>query len=293
MTKNWQAYAMTFFKGMAMGAADVVPGVSGGTIAFITGVYTRLINALGSIGPDLLRVWREQGISGVWHRIDATFLVTLFAGILTSVVTLAGILKYLLENQPVLIGSFFFGLVAASVVVLLREVPRWHITSYLLLGAGIIAAVLISIVPGLQGSHGLWFMFFAGALAICAMILPGISGAFILLLLGAYHQVLAAVHEFDLVVLAVTGAGAVVGLLTFTHVLKWLFAHYYGAMMALLTGFVAGSLYKIWPWQVNGVHLMPWADAAEHVSVGLLLIGAGIALVLVMTWLGRNAKHES
>lgn len=271
-------YVIVYLKGMMMGAADVVPGVSGGTIALITGVYTRLINALGKVGPQLWLTLRAQGWRAAWRELDGAFLFSLAAGILTSVLTLAGVLKYLLTSQPIPTAGFFFGLVAASVVMLLAAVKKWTPLRVLLFLLGVVIAVLIALAPVLHGAHGAVFLFFAGALAICAMILPGISGAFILLLLGAYETVLGAVHHFDLGILAVVAAGAVCGLLAFTHVLKWLFARYYMGMMAFLTGIVLGSLYKLWPWQLPQ-HVWPWAEAAQQVPLALLCMVLGAGLV--------------
>jgi len=246
-----------YIRGMAMGAADIVPGVSGGTIALIAGIYERLINALGSIGPNLWHIFRQKGgikgLLAVWKAVDATFLLFLLLGIATSFATLAGIIKHLLDNQPLLIWSFFFGLVVATVFMLLSEIKRWNIGRALLFIVGLVSAVVISSLPLLTGTPSLPYLFFAGAIAICAMILPGISGSFILLLLGAYDTVLEAVHTLNFTVIFTLMAGMVTGLLLFTHALKWLLARYYQATLALLTGFIAGSLMKIWPWKVDAL----------------------------------------
>ncbi|UJF23901.1 DUF368 domain-containing protein [Suttonella sp. R2A3] len=290
MLRHWRELSATFLRGMAMGAADVVPGVSGGTIAFISGIYQRLINALGRIGLHAWAVWRTQGFAALWRYVDGGFLLTLFAGIATSVVSLAGIIKYLLTHQPVLIMAFFFGLVAASVWVLRQDVSRWTPKLLTIAAIGAALAVSIALLPKMQGTPSLWFLFFAGALAICAMILPGISGAFILLILGAYEPILTAVHERNLLLIAVVGAGAICGLLSFTHVLKWLFAHFYQPMIALLTGFVAGSLFLLWPWKdAAGDNLAPWAYAGDaSIIVVLLCLCVGGVLVLILSHLGRE-----
>jgi putative membrane protein len=204
-----------------MGAADIVPGVSGGTIALIAGIYERLINAISSIGPELWQVWRRQGgmqgIMAVWRHVDATFLLCLVAGIATSFITLAGGIKYLLDNQPLLIWSFFFGLVVATVFVLLTEVTRWTAARMGLFVVGMVAAVLISTAPIMPASPSLPYLFMSGAIAICAMILPGVSGSFILLLLGAYDTILEAVHTLNFTILLTVVAGMVTGLLLFTR----------------------------------------------------------------------------
>ncbi|MGO2997717.1 MAG: DUF368 domain-containing protein [Moraxellaceae bacterium] len=295
-----------YIKGMAMGAADIVPGVSGGTIALIAGIYERLINALGSIGPHLWQIFRQEGgikgLIAVWRQVDATFLLCLILGIATSFATLAGIIKHLLDNQPLLIWSFFFGLVIATVFILLSEIKRWSIGRATLFAAGLIAAVVISNLPLLATTASLPYLFFAGAIAICAMILPGVSGSFILLLLGAYDTVLEAVHTLNFTVLLTVMAGMATGLLLFTRALKWLLARYYQATLALLTGFIAGSLVKVWPWKVDALgtldsvaveNVMPWNyPTGPHwlMTLGLMLLGA--ILVSMISWWGRRTNAE-
>ena len=310
---NLKQLLAIYFKGMAMGAADIVPGISGGTIALITGIYERLINALSQIGigliPLLRQHWQQQGlisgIKAVWQRVDATFLVCLIAGIATSFVTLANGIKYLLDYQPLLIWSFFFGLVIATVFILLTEVKRWTGARIILFVVGIIAAVLISNAPLLSTTPSLPYLFFAGAIAICAMILPGISGSFILLLLGAYDAVLQAVHDWDFSVILTVVAGMATGLLVFTRLLKWLLNRYYQGTLALLTGFIAGSLVKIWPWRTEDLgNLAPWryfevmTTQPQHgqithwaLSLGLIIIGA--VVVTALSWWGQKYQAHN
>ncbi|WP_264480653.1 DUF368 domain-containing protein [Psychrobacter sp. I-STPA6b] len=301
-----------YLKGMAMGSADIVPGVSGGTIALITGIYERLINALSQIGigliPLLRQHWQQHGlasgIKAVWQQVDATFLLCLIAGIATSFISLAGAIKYLLDNQPLLIWSFFFGLVIATVFILLTEVKRWTVARVSLFVIGAVLAVFISQAPILNtgATPSLPYLFFAGAIAICAMILPGISGSFILLLLGAYDAVLQAVHDWNFSVIFSVASGMVAGLLVFTRLLKWLLQRYYQGTLALLTGFIAGSLVKIWPWRTESLgNLAPWqyfnimATQPEngqiiHWSVSLILIIIGAVAVTVLSWWGQKTK---
>ncbi|SUD89962.1 DUF368 domain-containing protein [Psychrobacter phenylpyruvicus] len=295
----------TYVKGMAMGAADIVPGVSGGTIALIAGIYERLINAIGSIGPDLWQVYRRQGgmrgLMAIWRHVDATFLLVLVLGIATSFATLAGFIKHLLDNQPLLIWSFFFGLVVATVGILLGEIKRWNVARAGLFIFGIVAAVGISSMPLITTEPSLPYIFFAGAIAICAMILPGISGSFILLLLGVYDRVLEAVHNFNLSIIFTLMAGMVTGLLLFTRALKWLLSHYYQGTLALLTGFIAGSLVKVWPWKVDALgtlnseaihNVAPWnypTGAQWLVTLGLMILGA--ILVTALSWWGIKSKN--
>lgn len=302
---NPKQLVAVYIKGMAMGAADIVPGVSGGTIALIAGIYERLINALGSIGPSLWQVFRQhggiKGLFAVWRQVDATFLLFLLLGIATSFATLAGLIKHLLDNQPLLIWSFFFGLVIATVVILLSEIKRWNVARAGLFVTGIVTAVVISNLPLLTTTPSLPYLFFAGAIAICAMILPGISGSFILLLMGAYDTVLEAVHTFNLSVIITLMAGMATGLLLFTRVLKWLLARYYQGTLALLTGFIAGSLVKVWPWKVDALgtlnsdavnNVAPWqypAGAQWLTTLGLMLLGA--ILVSVLSWWGHRTNR--
>ena len=294
-----------YFKGMAMGAADIVPGVSGGTIALIAGIYERLINALSSIGPHLWQIFRQEGgikgLVAVWRQVDATFLLCLLLGIATSFLTLAGMIKHLLDNEPLLIWSFFFGLVVATVFILLSEIKRWNIGRAVLFVIGIVTAVTISSLPLLTTTPSLPYLFFAGAIAICAMILPGISGSFILLLMGAYDTVLEAVHTHNFTIIFTVMAGMATGLLLFTRALKWLLSRYYQATLALLTGFIAGSLVKVWPWKVDALgslnseaitNVMPWQypTGAHWLStVGLMLLGA--ILVSLLSWWGNRTNR--
>lgn len=295
-----------YVKGIAMGAADIVPGVSGGTIALIAGIYERLITALSSIGPHLWQIFRQQGgikgLVAVWRHVDATFLLCLVLGIATSIRTLAGIIKHLLENEPLLIWSFFFGLVVATVVILLTQTKKWTAARAGLFVIGMAAAVIISILPPLTGTPSLPYLFFAGAIAICAMILPGISGSFILLLMGAYDTVLEAVHTLNFSIILTLMAGMVTGLLLFTRMLKWLLSRYYQGTLALLTGFIAGSLVKVWPWKTDALgtlaseavhNVAPWhypTGAHWATTLGLMIIGA--VLVTTLSWWGQQRpKH--
>jgi len=238
-----------FLKGIAMGAADVVPGVSGGTIAFITGIYETLLNSIKSITPKLLPMLKNEGLAAVWNHVNGTFLLILFAGIGTSVFSLAKIISHLLETYPILLWSFFFGLIVASVIFIGRQIKRWNPTAIIALIAGTVVAYIITIATPSTATESLWFVFLSGYIAICAMILPGISGSFILLLLGSYQMVLNGVKNLDLMLIAVFGSGCVIGLLSFSHLLSWTFKHYRNTTLALLTGFMIGSLNKVWPWK--------------------------------------------
>jgi len=238
-----------FLKGMAMGAADVVPGVSGGTIAFITGIYQELIDSIKNVNAEALRKLFKEGIASAWSHINGNFLIVLFAGIITSIVSLAKGISYLLETYPILVWSFFFGLIVASAVLISKSIEKWNVGTLLGLIIGIIIAYYITVASPAQTSEAYWFVFLSGALAICAMILPGISGSFILLLLGKYKFILGAVSELKIGVILTFIAGCFVGLLTFARLLSYMFKHAHQLTIALLTGFMMGSLNKVWPWK--------------------------------------------
>lgn len=242
---------MLGLKGMAMGAADVVPGVSGGTIAFITGIYEELITSINNVNLGLLKTLRKDGIAAAWKQLNGTFLVVLFAGIIISIVSLAKGVTYLLDNHPVLIWSFFFGLIIASAWLVGKSVKTWNIPVISMLMIGAVIALWISSIQTVAHVDAKWYIFLSGAVAICAMILPGISGSFILVLMGSYHTVLHAVKEKELVTIGLFMVGCLVGLLSFAKVLKFLFSKFKEMTIALLTGFMIGSLYKVWPWKVN------------------------------------------
>lgn len=285
--QGWRKYAGIFARGLAMGAADVVPGVSGGTIAFITGIYEQFIEALSRMNLTAWRLWRREGFAAVWAYVHGGFLLSLFAGILTAVLTVARAVHWLLAHYPVLVWAFFFGLVLACVWFLRREVPRWNGVTLAAAAFGALLAAVITFLPAASGAdHGLLYIFCAAALAICAMMLPGISGAFVLVLLGAYPAVLNALRTWDMAVLLVCAAGAVVGLLSFARVLQWLFAHFRTMTIAGLTGFVAGSLLKIWPWQSAGKPALP----DTQVAAALLCMVAGFALVFAMETLATRKR---
>lgn len=236
-------------KGMGMGAADVVPGVSGGTIAFITGIYEELINSIKSINHKSLRLLFTGKISAFWKAINANFLLALVIGIGISVVSLARILKYILENHPELIWSFFFGLIVASAIYVAKQIKIWNISSVISLIAGVAIAYWITEISPAETTNAYWFIFVSGAIAICAMILPGISGSFILLLLGKYEFIIGAISEFKLLVLGVFLSGAAVGIISFSNVLSWLLKKFHNQTIAVLAGFMVGSLNKVWPWK--------------------------------------------
>lgn len=242
-------YILLTLKGMAMGAADVVPGVSGGTIAFISGIYEELISTISNVNLGLLKTLKNDGLPAAWKALNGNFIVALFLGIGISIASLARVISFLLESQPVLLWSFFFGLVLASVIYVGKQVNEWSVSPALALVVGTAIAYYITILPPLAQSESTFYVFISGMIAICAMILPGISGSFILLILGSYQTILNAVKDKEILTIATFMAGCVVGLLAFSKVLKWTFAKFHDITIALLTGFLIGSLNKIWPWK--------------------------------------------
>ena len=256
---------LLFLKGFAMGAADVVPGVSGGTIAFITGIYETLLESISRFDRTLFTKWKSDGFKAVWNHINGSFLIVLFLGIGTSLVSLAKLVEYLLSYHPIPVWSFFFGLVLASVWLVGKSVEKWDIKSIAALCIGTAVAYIITILPPFAESSNLLYIFFCGSIAICAMILPGISGSFILILLGAYLTVLGAISDLtsaianlDMAAILSNGAiigifmlGCIVGILSFSRLLNYLFKKVKNIVIAVLTGFLIGSLNKIWPWKLT------------------------------------------
>ncbi|MHA2939666.1 DUF368 domain-containing protein [Vibrio sp. RC27] len=242
-------YIATFFKGMAMGAADVVPGVSGGTIAFITGIYDTLLESIRRINPSLITLLRQSGVKAAFQHINGFFLIALFGGIFTSILTLAKLISWLLTTHPVPLWSFFFGLILVSVYHIGKQIESFSLTRILGFLAGLGFAYTITVLQPMSMSPTSFNFMIAGSIAICAMILPGISGSFILLLLGMYQPVLNAVKLFQFSPLVLFMSGCVIGLLSFSHLLSWLLKHARDVTLITLTGLMVGTLPKIWPWK--------------------------------------------
>ncbi len=263
MQRRFLDYFVISLKGIAMGAADAVPGVSGGTIAFISGIYEELIDTISGVNLSLFATLRKEGFKAFWKQLNGNFLVALFIGIIISFVSFMRLAKYLIENHPILIWSFFFGLIVASVYFVGKQIKSWNLAAIIMFIVGALAAYFISQLPSMANNDNSFFLFFAGALAICAMILPGISGAFILVILGAYKTLSDALHDFDLKKIIIFAFGALVGILSFSHILKWLFKNYHNVTLALLTGFIFGSLNKIWPWK----KVLTWTTNSDGVEI--------------------------
>jgi len=249
MKRKFQDYIFIVFKGMAMGAADVVPGVSGGTIAFITGIYEELIDSIKSFNISSLKTILKGNIVRFWEEVNGSFLLSLLIGIFLSVISLAKVLQELLEYSPEPLWSFFFGLIVASAIVVGRKITKWDVVNVVALVIGAIVAFLITSLTPASTPDSYWFVFLSGSIAICAMILPGVSGAFLLLMLSKYEYVLNAITSFKLDVIIVFGMGAGIGLVAFSNVLSWLLHKFHNATTAVLAGFMIGSLNKVWPWK--------------------------------------------
>ena len=250
MSRTVKEYIVIGFKGIAMGAADVVPGVSGGTIAFISGIYEELLGSVSSVNFSLFKTLQKQGFKAAWKQLNGNFLVALLSGIFISIVSLSKIIKWLLENEPILLWSFFFGLVLDSVFYIGKQIEKWNLKIGVLGMIGVVFGYMITILPATNTSDISYiFLIFSGAIASCAMILPGISGSYILLLIGIYPVVMTAITERNVTILSAIAIGVVIGLLSFSKLLKWLFAHYKQEMLVVLTGIMLGSLNKVWPWK--------------------------------------------
>lgn len=258
-------------KGACMGAADVIPGVSGGTIAFIMGIYDEFVGSLAAINAEAVKMLLKGQFKAFWKHINGSFLLSLVIGIGISVVSLAGLMQMLLSDFPIQTWAFFFGLIVASSIFIIRGISGWRVREGLLLVLGIILGVVICTLSPTQTPDGLWFIFLSGAIAICAMILPGISGSFILLILGKYQYMMGCISDLvsgvnfgqNLLILCIFGIGAVVGILGFSKFLHWLLARWNKETLIVLAGFIIGSLVKVWPWSnTEAIVLSQFPDAA-------------------------------
>jgi putative membrane protein len=302
--RSFPDYIVLGVKGFCMGASDVVPGVSGGTMAFILGIYEELIDAIKSFDLKSLQFLVTMKLRPLVDRISWQFLLAVGIGIFAAIFTLSGLLSWLLQNRPVFIWSFFLGLILASVLSVSRRVEAWRILTWLCLVGGTLGSYfLVGLVP-VATPNDYWFLFLCGAVAICAMILPGISGSYILVLLGKYQYVLDAVNHRDFLVLGLVAAGACVGIIAFSRILGWLLKNYHDLMVATLTGLMIGSLRKIWPWKetlesVVDSHgqMVPLVQSNilpgqwnGEVLVALSLMVAGLLAVLFLDRLGNRIK---
>lgn len=262
-------------RGMAMGAADVIPGVSGGTIAFITGIYEELIGSISNINLAALKKLKNEGISSFWKHVNGNFFVALLLGIAISVLSLARVVTYLLVEYPVLLWAFFFGLIVASAQLILKTVTKWDVKTVIGLIIGTAVAAYISTVHVTASGGESWYIVLSGAIAICAMILPGISGSFILVLLGSYALVIEGLKNLDFTIIGLFCLGCLVGILSFSRLLKYLFENYKNLVLAILSGFLIGSLLKIWPWKnaIGDAPIVVHSDGKEDWMMANVLPG--------------------
>lgn len=318
MTRRVLDYIIISLKGIAMGAADVVPGVSGGTIAFISGIYEELIESIDKVNLGFFKVWKSDGFKKAWQSINGSFLLALFTGIAISILSLAKLIKWLLHNEPILLWSFFFGLVLASILFIGKQINKWSLKVIIAIAITSILSYYITLAEPFASPDSPYYLLFCGFIAIIAMILPGVSGAFILLILGAYQTAIDTINNLrdglvqgnmelfkeaflNFILLAI---GAVIGLKVFSKALNWMFKHQKNLTLAILTGFMIGSLNKIWPWKevlktrINSkgeeVTLLDKSilpsnfNGDNQLVLALVLIFIGFATILVLERLGKN-----
>ena len=285
MRKLFPDYLIITLKGLAMGAADVVPGVSGGTIAFISGIYQELIDSINNVNLSVLKTLKNEGLKAAWKQVNGSFLLALLSGIGISILTFSKVITYLLETQPILVWSFFFGLIIASITLIWKEITSWKLVDTLFLLIGITVSYYITIARPVSSPDSYWYLFLSGFIAIIAMILPGISGAFILLLMGSYETVIGTINSFReglttanseiltqaLLKLGVFALGCIIGLKSFSKVLHWMFAHHKNTTLTLLVGFMVGSLNKVWPWkQVLETRINSHGEVVPYIDKSIL-----------------------
>ncbi|NRB83658.1 MAG: DUF368 domain-containing protein [Winogradskyella sp.] len=318
MQRRLLDYLIIAFKGLAMGAADVVPGVSGGTIAFISGIYEELIESIDKVNLGVFRVWKKDGFKSAWKSINGSFLLALFSGIAISILSLAKLIKWLLHNEPILLWSFFFGLVLASILYIAKQIKGWSIKVIIAIVVTSILSYYITLAEPFASPESPYYLLFCGFIAIIAMILPGVSGAFILLILGAYQTAIDTINNLReglmtgnmdmfkdaLLKFVLLGVGAVIGLKVFSKALNWMFKHQKNLTLAILTGFMIGSLNKIWPWKeilktrINSEgeevtlldkSILPVAyDGDNQLLIALVFMIIGFTTILILERLGSE-----
>ena len=304
-------YGLNYLKGMAMGAADIVPGVSGGSIALIAGIYQELLDSINAFNLDNLRLLKSFQIKGFYARLNGNFLLSLVLGIMTSIFALSRVITYLMDEHPIPLWSFFSGLILVSAFLILKEIKQWNLVVIVSIAIGTAFAWWVTNLPPTTTPNDHWFTFVAGAIAICAMILPGISGSFVLLILGQYERILQAVLDKDFFTLALFASGCLVGILSFSRVVAFLLRRFHAATIGLLSGFMLGSVNELWPWK----QVTSWRTSSSGKEVPFLTenilpgeyltqlgldpqlgwaIGAfffGIGLVLFIEWLASKLQQ--
>jgi putative membrane protein len=306
--ESTKKYALTYLKGMAMGAADIVPGVSGGSIALIAGIYQELLNSINSFTVENLKLLTRFEFKAFFRAVNGAFLLSLLLGILTSIFALSNVITFLMKNHPIPLWSFFTGLILVSAFLILRDIKRWHLGVVIAIILGAAIAWWVTNLPPTTTPNAMWFTFVSGAIAICAMILPGISGSFILLIMGQYEPILQAVQDRNFVKLIVFAVGCAVGILSFSRVVSWLLKRYYSVTIGLLSGFMLGSINELWPWKLvtswrtnSSGEQVPFLDEnilpgnymelvgeEPHLVAAISAFVFGIVLVLVIEWLASK-----
>jgi putative membrane protein len=296
-----QDYILLFIKGLCMGIADAVPGVSGGTIAFITGIYDELLHSLNAIDREAFKLLLKFQLAEFWKKINGNFLLTVSAGVITSLLLLIEVIFNLIVQYPVLVSSFFFGVIFASVALVLKEIKDWGYKPILSFLLSAVVGYFITTLSPVHTPGNYWFLFVCGALSISSMIFPGISGAFILVLLSKYQFMVASVADLDLAAILVFALGGVAGLLAFARLITWVLDHYHHITVAVLAGFMLGSLNKVWPWRkaleyattrqgkqvaVYDKSILPWHFLSEtgrdpQLFQAILMMALGVCIVIV------------
>lgn len=312
--RTFKDYIMLALRGAGMGVADAIPGVSGGTIAFMTGIFEELVASINSINVTAIRLLLSGRIKDFWQHINGNFLAAVGIGVFFSIVTLAKLMLYLLAHHPIETWGFFFGLIVASSIFILREIKRWTLMSVLMVIFGIFLGVTVCTLSPTETPNDLWLVFLSGAIAICAMILPGISGSFILLILGKYEYIMGAISgmtsgEFatNLPILVVFGLGAATGIITFSKLLHWLLKRFHQETLLIMAGFIIGSLVKVWPWSnmeaivqsqfpdvpQDLLHTIPAGQIDMHYAGAALFALTGLILVSGIELISKAiAKHK-
>lgn len=288
MKRTIKEHMLVSVKGACMGAADVIPGVSGGTIAFIMGIYDEFVGSIASINSEAVKKLLTGRFRDFWQHINGNFLLSLVLGIGISVVSLAGVMQMLLNDFPIQTWAFFFGLIAASSIIIIRGISGWKFKEGLLMAAGIILGIIICTLSPTETPDGLWFIFLSGAIAICAMVLPGISGSFLLLILGKYQYIMGCISDFvsgvdmgrNLIILLVFASGVLTGILAFSRFLHWVLEKWHKETFIVLVGFIIGSLVKVWPW--NNPEAVAQVERIGNSLIGTALLFALLGFILVV-----------
>lgn len=297
---KFSEYILTAIKGACMGAADVIPGVSGGTIAFIMGIYDKFVASLAAINAEAVKLFFTGKFKEFWQHINGGFLLSLVVGIGISIISLATVMQTLLSDFPIQTWAFFFGLIVASSIFILRGISGWGLREILFLIGGVVLGVVICTLSPTQTPDALWFIFLSGAIAICAMILPGISGSFILLILGKYQYILGAVSDLvagqnvvgNLLIIGVFAIGAVVGILSFSKLLHWLLSRWHKQALIILAGFIIGSLVKIWPWNNPEAIAQAELTGSLHIGSAIIIALIGFSLVTAIEITGKTIANK-